>query len=114
MSSLFKDEAEAYKLSTWDLSKINATFFPLIMLLTGVSTVVIVWAGAYRVQAGAITAGNIAEFVIYINMLAWPVTAIGWLASIVQQAEASMKRINEFMDIKSTLATTGNYIPTWH
>ena len=111
MSSLFKDEAEAYKNSTWDLSKINATFFPLIMLLTGVSTVVIVWAGAYRVQAGAVTAGNIAEFVIYINMLAWPVTAIGWLASIVQQAEASMKRINEFMDTKSTLSTIGAFIP---
>lgn len=112
MSSLFKDEAEAYKNSTWDLSKINATFFPLIMLLTGVSTVIIVWAGAYRVQSGAVTAGNIAEFVIYINMLAWPVTAIGWLASIVQQAEASMKRINEFMDTKSSLNNTGTYIPT--
>ncbi|MEP7320717.1 MAG: ABC transporter ATP-binding protein [Saprospiraceae bacterium] len=111
MSSMFKEEAEAYKSSTWDLSKINATFFPLIMLLTGVSTVIIVWAGAYRVQAGAITAGNIAEFVIYINMLAWPVTAIGWLASIVQQAEASMKRINEFMDIKSTLSVTGSFVP---
>lgn len=111
MSSLFGAEAEHYKNSTWDLSKVNAMFFPLIMLLTGVSTVVIVWAGAYRVQAGAVTAGNIAEFVIYINMLTWPVTAIGWLASIIQQAEASMKRINEFMHTKTSVDTDGTYVP---
>lgn len=97
MDKMFVGEAQVYKSHTWDLSKINAMFFPLIMLLTGISTVIIVWAGAYRAQAGAITPGNIAEFVIYINMLAWPVTAIGWLASIIQQAEASMLRINEFM-----------------
>ena len=111
MSSMFSREAETYKEATWDLSKVNALFFPLIMLLTGISTVVIVWAGAYRVQAGVVTAGNIAEFVIYINMLSWPVTAIGWLASIVQQAEASMKRINEFMHTSSNLGHTGNLEP---
>ncbi len=107
MSALFAEETEHYKLSTWELSKINAMFFPLIMLLTGISTVIIVWAGAYRVQSGAVTTGNIAEFVIYINMLAWPVTAIGWLASIIQQAEASMKRINEFLNIQPAVETTG-------
>ncbi len=111
MSAMFGSEADRYKNSTWDLSKVNAMFFPLIMLLTGVSTVVIVWAGAYRVQDGAVTAGNIAEFVIYINMLTWPVTAIGWLASIIQQAEASMKRINEFLTTTSTVDISGNFVP---
>ena len=111
MGSYFAEEAEKYKHSTLDLSKVNALFFPLIMLLTGLSTVIIVWAGVYRVQSGAITPGNIAEFVIYINMLTWPVTAIGWLASIVQQAEASMKRINEFMTIQPVIDRGGNLKP---
>ncbi len=111
MNAMFGEQAEVYKANTWELSKVNALFFPLIMLLTGVSTVVIVWAGAYRVQAGAITAGNIAEFVIYINMLAWPVTAIGWLASIIQQAEASMKRILEFSERSSEIINNGTIVP---
>lgn len=111
MNSMFAEQAEVYKANTWQLSKVNALFFPLIMLLTGVSTVVIVWAGAYRVQAGAITAGNIAEFVIYINMLAWPVTAIGWLASIIQQAEASMKRILEFSERSPEIINNGTIVP---
>lgn len=111
MGSYFAEEAEKYKYSTLDLSKVNALFFPLIMLLTGLSTVIIVWAGVYRVQSGAITPGNIAEFVIYINMLTWPVTAIGWLASIVQQAEASMKRINEFMSVQPVIDRGGDLKP---
>lgn len=111
MNKMFGEQAEIYKANTWELSKVNAMFFPLIMLLTGVSTVIIVWAGAYRVQMGAITAGNIAEFVIYINMLAWPVTAIGWLASIIQQAEASMKRILEFNSISPEIKNDGTFIP---
>lgn len=111
MGTYFTEEAEKYKSSTLDLSKVNALFFPLIMLLTGLSTVIIVWAGVYRVQSGAITPGNIAEFVIYINMLTWPVTAIGWLASIVQQAEASMKRINEFMSVQPSIHLGGDIRP---
>jgi len=111
MGNYFAEEAEKYKYSTLDLSKVNALFFPLIMLLTGLSTVIIVWAGVYRVQSGAVTPGNIAEFVIYINMLTWPVTAIGWLASIVQQAEASMKRINEFMTIQPVIDRGGDLKP---
>jgi len=111
MSGFFREETEEYKTHTLDLSRVNALFFPLIMLLTGLSTVIIVWAGVYRVQSGAVTAGNIAEFVIYINMLTWPVTAIGWLASIVQQAEASMKRINEFLTLKPAVESTGTYKP---
>ncbi len=111
MSGFFREETEEYKTHTLDLSRVNALFFPLIMLLTGLSTVIIVWAGVYRVQSGAVTPGNIAEFVIYINMLTWPVTAIGWLASIVQQAEASMKRINEFLNIKPAVESSGAFKP---
>lgn len=111
MSGFFREETEEYRTHTLDLSRVNALFFPLIMLLTGLSTVIIVWAGVYRVQSGAVTPGNIAEFVIYINMLTWPVTAIGWLASIVQQAEASMKRINEFLNTKPAVESSGAYKP---
>jgi ATP-binding cassette subfamily B protein len=83
-----------------DLAKVNALFFPLMMLLVGVSTILTVYIGGLQVMKGSITPGNIAEFVIYVNMLTWPVTAIGWIASIVQQAAASQKRINEFLQTK--------------
>jgi ATP-binding cassette subfamily B protein len=66
-------------------------------LLIGTSTIITVYVGGLQVMAGNVTLGNIAEFVIYINMLTWPVTAIGWIASLTQQAAASQKRINEIL-----------------
>jgi len=68
------------------------------MILVGASTLLVVFVGGIQVSRGQITPGNIAEFVIYVNMLTWPVTSIGWIASIIQQAEASQQRINEFMN----------------
>jgi len=67
------------------------------ILLIGISTIITVFVGGLEVVKGNISPGNIAEFVIYVNMLTWPVTAIGWIASIIQQAEASQKRINSFL-----------------
>ena len=99
----FGEESDTYKNMSVDLAKIDAWFFPLMIFMVGASTVLTVYVGGLQVVAGEITAGNIAEFVIYVNMLTWPVTAIGWIASIVQQAAASQKRINEFLDNQPTI-----------
>jgi ATP-binding cassette subfamily B protein len=99
----FAAESEQYKNMTMDLAKIDAWFFPLMVFMVGASTILTVYVGGLQVVAGNISAGNIAEFVIYVNMLTWPVTAIGWIASIVQQAAASQKRINEFLETKTSI-----------
>lgn len=99
----FAKEAEEYKEQSMGLARIDAWFFPLMIFMIGASTILTVYIGGRQVVAGEITAGNIAEFVIYVNMLTWPVTAIGWIASIVQQAAASQKRINEFLDAKPSI-----------
>lgn len=100
MARFFSKESETYKDKTMELARVQALFHPLMLLLIGMSTIVTVYVGGLQVIKGNITPGNIAEFVIYVNMLTWPVTAIGWVASIVQQAAASQKRINEFLETK--------------
>jgi len=103
MGRFFSGQSQNYMDKSMDLAKINALFFPLMMLLVGISTILTVYVGGLQVVKGTVTPGNIAEFVIYVNMLTWPVTAIGWIASIVQQAAASQKRINEFLETKPTI-----------
>lgn len=98
MASFFAEQSDDYKAKSLNLARVDAFFYPLMILLIGASTVITVYVGGLQVVRGAITPGNIAEFVIYVNMLTWPVTAIGWIASIVQQAAASQKRINEFLN----------------
>ena len=93
----FAAESDRYRDMSMDLARIDAWFFPLMIFMVGAATVLTVYIGGLQVVAGRISAGNIAEFVIYVNMLTWPVTAIGWIASIVQQAAASQQRINEFL-----------------
>ena len=99
----FAKESDQYKDMSMDLAKIDAWFFPLMVFMVGASTILTVYVGGLQVVNGSISAGNIAEFVIYVNMLTWPVTAIGWIASIVQQAAASQKRINEFLETKTSI-----------
>ncbi len=96
MGKYYLEECDDYMQKNLDLAKTNAFFTPLMMLLIGASTIITVYVGGLQVIKGTVTPGNIAEFVIYVNMLTWSVTSIGWIASIVQQAEASMKRLNEF------------------
>lgn len=103
MARYFGEQCEQFKTDSMALAQVNALFFPLMMLLIGISTIVTVYTGGLLVVKGSITPGNIAEFVIYVNMLTWPVTAIGWIASIVQQAAASQKRINEFLEQKPSI-----------
>ena len=104
MTGFFKQESEDYKNKALRLVKIESLFHPVMVLLIGASTIITVYAGGLLAVRGDITAGNIAEFVIYVNMLTWPVTATGWIASIIQQAAASQKRINEFMQIEPEIS----------
>lgn len=99
-SEKFSDLSNAYKDVNEGLFRVNALFFPTMLLLIGLSTLVTVYIGGVEAIAGRITAGNIAEFVLYVNMLTWPVASIGWVSSIVQRAEASQERINEFLDTR--------------
>lgn len=103
MGRWFAVQSEEYRKKSLELIRIDAFFFPLMALLIGASTIITVYVGGLQVVAGKIDAGNIVEFVIYINMLTWPVTAIGWIASLTQQAAASQKRINEFLKTKPSI-----------
>jgi ATP-binding cassette subfamily B protein len=98
--SFFAGQSETFKGKSLELAKVEAFFHPLMALLIGISTIITVYVGGLQVAKGTVTAGNIAEFVIYVNMLTWPVTAIGWIASLYQQAAASQKRINEFLKVQ--------------
>ena len=104
----FEKEAETYKDKSMQLAKLDATFFPLMMFLTGLSTIITVFVGGMLVIQGEITIGNIAEFVIYVNMLTWPVTSLGWTSSLVQRASASQQRINEFLQTQPDVVNPSN------
>jgi ATP-binding cassette subfamily B protein len=87
------------KEKSMDLAKVNAWFFPLMILLIGISNIFVIYVGGMQYIRGEIdSVGTIAEFILYVNMLTWPVAIVGWLTSIVQRAEASQKRINEFLN----------------
>lgn len=94
----FAEESNRYKAMTLDLVKVEALFMPSIILLIGLSTILTIYVGGVKAIAGEITIGNIAEFVIYVNMLTWPFASIGWVTSLVQRAAASQTRINEFLN----------------
>ena len=93
----FEDLAETSKQKQLSLVRIQAFFFPMMILLIGLSNIVVIYFGGKQYMAGEITLGTISEFIMYVNMLTWPVATVGWVTSIVQEAEASQKRINEFL-----------------
>ncbi|MFD1467539.1 ABC transporter ATP-binding protein [Hymenobacter caeli] len=104
----FTKASNEYKEKSLDLNFVNSLFFPLILFLIGLSTLITVWVGGQEVIRGTITTGTIAEFLIYVNLLTWPVTALGWTSSLVQRAEASQARINEFLDQKTDIVSRQN------
>ncbi len=103
MHRFFERESDTYKETSLRLARVEAFFFPLMLLLIGISTILTIYVGGLGVINGSLTPGNVAEFVIYVNMLTWPVTAIGWVASITQRAAASQKRINAFLELEPTI-----------
>ncbi len=104
----FKNASIDYKNKQLKLAYVQSLFFPLIMGLIGLSVIITIYVGATEVFAGRISTGNIAEFIIYVNKLTWPVASLGWITSIIQRAAASQKRINEFLDIKNDIVSTDN------
>lgn len=100
----FGEESDTYKQRSLHLARIDALFFPLVVFLVGLSVVLNVWVGGEKVIAGTLTVGNIAEFLIYINLLTWPIIAIGWVTTLIQRAAASQKRLNELFAERSELA----------
>jgi ATP-binding cassette subfamily B protein len=101
----FSTESNEYKTQSLKLTRVQALFFPLVLGLIGISNVLTIYAGSVEVINGSLTFGNVAEFVIYVNLLTWPVTLLGWTSSMVQRAEASQKRINEFLNQRSEIIT---------
>ena len=100
----FEALSEKCKKSQISLVKIQALFFPLMILLIGLSNLLVIYVGGIQYLEGKLEGiGTIAEFIIYVNMLTWPVASLGWISSIIQQAEASQKRINEFLVQKSEI-----------
>jgi ATP-binding cassette subfamily B protein len=91
------------------LAKVNAWFFPLMILLIGISNILVIYIVGKQYLAGEISVGLIAEFILYVNMLTWPVAIVGWLTSIVQRAAASQERINEFLKVVPELKNTPTY-----
>ena len=100
----FEALSEKCKKSQISLVKLQALFFPLMILLIGLSNLLVIYVGGIQYLEGKLEGiGTIAEFIIYVNMLTWPVASLGWISSIIQQAEASQKRINEFLKQKSEI-----------
>ena len=91
-----------------DLAKFQSWFFPMMILLIGLSNLLVIYVGGNQYINGEINLGVLAEFIIYVNMLTWPVATVGWVTSIVQQAEASQKRINEFLSEKNEIINKNN------
>ena len=107
----FEEISQLNKENQVSLAKMQALFFPLMILLIGVSNIFVIYIGGKQYLDGSIESiGIIAEFIIYVNMLTWPVASLGWISSIVQQAEASQKRINEFLIEKSEIKNLKNGI----
>jgi ATP-binding cassette subfamily B protein len=96
-SRRFVNESNNYKDKSLNLTKVDALFSPTIMFLIGLSTVICVYVGGQEIINGTLTPGNITEFIMYVFMLTWPLTALGWTTSQIQRAAASQERINEFL-----------------
>jgi ATP-binding cassette, subfamily B, multidrug efflux pump len=107
----FKEESDFYKFKTLQLIKIEALFMPIIVLLVGLSTILTIYIGGLKVINNEIEIGDIFSFVFFVNMLTWPFASVGWVTSLVQRAEASQKRINEFLNTRPEIVNTSTETP---
>jgi ATP-binding cassette subfamily B protein len=98
--NLFEKRARSYFSESMKLARVHALFYPAIVLLVGLSSIMVIYYGGILVNQQKITYGNVAEFVIYLNLLMWPVGSLGWIITLVQRADASQRRINEFLLLK--------------
>lgn len=102
----FNVESENYKNRSMVLAKVQALFMPAFIFLVGISILLTVYVGGIEVAKGNITPGNIAEFIVYVNLLTFPAMALGWITSMIQRAAASQKRINEFLNTQPEIIST--------
>jgi ATP-binding cassette, subfamily B, multidrug efflux pump len=104
----FTQAADEYRSRSLKLTRVDAFFYPLIMALVGLSTILTVYVGGREVIAGTLSAGHIAEFIMYVYLLTWPVASLGWTTSMVVRAAASQQRINEFLHTKTDIVSLKN------
>ena len=102
-SQRMDEAADQYKSKSMHLVLINALFMPTIMLLIGLSTLIVIYVGGLLTETNQLSLGGIVAFIFYVNNLTWPFVSIGWVTSIIQRAEASQQRINEFLETKPTI-----------
>ncbi len=112
MLGFFRKNSEEYKKNAVGLAKVEAIYFPSMALMIGISTLITIMIGGIQALEDSSKVGLIVEFVIYINLLTFPVSAIGWTASMIQRAAASQKRLNEFLQTQPTIRNTANPITT--
>ena len=103
LASFFRQASDRYRDSNLNLARLEAVYFPTISLMIGLSTLITIYIGARYQLEGRVSSGTIAEFVVYINMLTFPVSALGWVASMIQRAAAAQRRLNEFLDRKPAI-----------
>lgn len=106
----FKEQALEYRSVNEKLFRVNAVFQPLMIFMVGLSTLITIFVGGKLYMAGDVSAGNITEFIYYVNLLTWPIASIGWVTSLVQSASASMERLDEFLN-EAPDFESGQYIP---
>ena len=104
----FNIESIEYKNRQLKLARVESFFFPTIFMLVGFSTLSVIFIGGNKVINGQITAGNIAEFFMYINMLTWPIASMGWVMALIQRASASQKRLDEFLSLQPKIINPNN------
>jgi ATP-binding cassette subfamily B multidrug efflux pump len=113
-SIAFTKQSTIYREKSLALVKVDSLYSPLVSVLAGLSSVLVVYVGGKEVMAGRLTTGSITEFIMYVYMLTWPMIALGWTTSQIQRAAASQKRINEFLDIKTEIVSEKNIIQEVH
>ena len=113
-SIAFTKQSNIYREKSLALVKVDSLYSPLVSVLAGLSSVLVVYVGGKEVMAGRLTTGSITEFIMYVYMLTWPMIALGWTTSQIQRAAASQKRINEFLDIKTEIVSKKNIIQEVH
>ena len=110
VNEFMKEFSNETKKKSIDLAKFQSWFFPMMILLIGLSNLLVIYVGGNQYINGEINLGVLAEFIIYVNMLTWPVATVGWVTSIIQQAEASQKRINEFLSEENEIINKNDKI----
>lgn len=110
----YNDKVKDYQDKSLNLAKTEALFFTMVLLMIGILNIIIIYIGGQKYISGNISAGKIADFIYYINILIWPFSAVGWVTSINQRAAASMSRLNEFLNLVSEIKNTNNEVYPIH